>query len=101
MTPERTGGAEREFSLGPTTIGEKSERVVGTQTTEEPTAADKEYTATATDKDEIQELKALVEELQAQVLSAGRLAGMVASWIVASPRFGPQNFNFVSSHSLS
>ena len=69
VTPERTGGAERELSLGPAAIGEKSERVVGTQTTgtqttEEPTAADKEYTTTATDRGEIQEMKALVEELQ-------------------------------------
>ena len=39
----------------------------------------------ATDKDEIKELKALVKELQGQVLSAGRLAGVVASSTVASP----------------
>ena len=42
VTPERTGGAEREFSLGPTAIEERGERTreVGTQmqTTEGPTA---------------------------------------------------------------
>ena len=42
VTPERTDGAKREFNLGPTTIGGKNERAVGTQTTEEPAAADKE-----------------------------------------------------------
>ena len=57
------------------------------------TAANKEYTAMATDKDEIQELNALVEELQAQVLSAGRLAGMVASWAVASPEVAVEGGN--------
>ena len=35
--------------------------------------------------DEIRELKAWAEELQAQVLSAGRLTSIVADWIVASP----------------
>ena len=38
-----------------------------------------------TEKDEIQELKAWVEELQAQVLSAGGLAAMVADWTGAPP----------------
>ena len=98
VTPERTGGAEREFSLGPAAIGEKSERVIGTQTTgtqttEEPTAADKECTAVATDKGEIQEMKALMEELQAQVLRTERLAGMVDSWTVASPEVAVEGVN--------
>ena len=98
VTPERTGGAEGEFSLGPAAIGEKSERVIGTQTTgtqttEEPTAADKEYTAVATDKGEIQEMKALMEELQAQVLRTERLAGMVDSWTVASPEVAVEGVN--------
>ena len=51
------------------------------QTTKGPTA-DRERTG-MTNADEIQELKACVEELQAQVLGAGRLAAMVADWAVA------------------
>ena len=91
VTPERTGGAEREFSaefsLGSAAIEERSERTreVGTQmqTAKGPTA-DRERTR-MTNADEIQELEACVEELQAQVLGAGRLAAMVADWTVASP----------------
>jgi hypothetical protein len=87
VTPERTGGAEGEFSLGPAAVEERGERTreVGTQmqTAEGPTA-DRERTG-MTDADEIQELKVCVEELQAQVLGAGRLAAMVADWTVASP----------------
>ena len=87
VTPERTGGAEREFSLGPAAIEERGERTreVGTQmqTAEGPTT-DRERTG-MTDADEIQELKVCVEELQAQVLGARRLAAMVADWTVASP----------------
>jgi hypothetical protein len=87
VTPERTGGAEGEFSLGPAAVEERGERTreVGTQmqTAEGPTA-DRERTG-MTDADEIQELKVCVEELQAQVLGAGRLAAMVADWTVSSP----------------
>ena len=87
VTPERTGVAEGEFSLGPAAVEERGERTreVGTQmqTAEGPTA-DRERTG-MTDADEIQELKVCVEELQAQVLGAGRLAAMVADWTVASP----------------
>ena len=87
VTPERTGVAEGEFSLGPAAVEERGERTreVGTQmqTAEGPTA-DRERTG-MTDADEIQELKVCVEELQAQVLGAGRLAAMVADWTVVSP----------------
>jgi hypothetical protein len=105
VTPERADSthSQQAFSLGPAAKEEgvcrvrrkliiASER--GTQTAEGPTA-DRERTANTAETDEIQELKALVEELQAQVLSAGRLAGMVAGWTVASPEVTVQRHGAV------
>ena len=105
VTPGRADSShsQQAFSLGPAAKEEgvcrvrrqliiASER--GTQTAEGPTA-DRERTANTAETDEIQELKALVEELQAQVLSAGRLAGMVAGWTVASPEVTVQRHGAV------
>jgi len=103
VTPERADSThpQQAFSLGPAAKEEGECRVRrrliiaserGTQTAEGQTA-DRERTAITAETDEIQELKALVEELQAQVLSAGRLAGMVAGWTVASPEVAVEGDN--------
>ena len=92
VTPEKADGGQRAFSLGPAAIEEMSERrrEVGTQTANELTP-DKECAATATEKGEIRELKALVRELLTQVQSAGMLAQAVAGWwTVASPKVAAQ-----------
>lgn len=93
VTPERADSThpQQAFSLGPAAKEEGECRVRrrliiaserGTQTSEGPTA-DRVRVATTVETDEIQELKALVEELQAQVLSAGRLAasGRDGGWL--------------------
>ena len=61
VTPERADSSTQQaFSLGPAAIEERSERVreVGTQTAKEPTP-ERGCAATATEKGEIRDLKAL------------------------------------------
>ena len=95
---EKADGGQRAFGLGPTAIEEMSERTREVGTAKEPTpdrewAADRECAATATEKDEIRELKALVGKLLTQVQSAGiimMLAQMVAGWRTYGGLLPPQ-----------
>ena len=61
----------KQVAMGPTTTGNK----------------------TRVESDEIRELKALVDELQAQVQYAERLTALAANWIVASPGATVQRHN--------